>query len=227
MTPMLRHALLLRSVVFWLVVVNSAVELVLTAADLELVGSPHWRMTANRYGAFWAGLLHDWQPNYAAQPWTMFLSYAFLHSGPVHLIGNILALLILSRLLPDNTRAPAILVLWIGSAIGGALCFGLLASSPQPMVGASGALFGLAGAWQYTVWRACRRNGTNLRPVWFTLIWLVLLNLIMWLMMNGMMAWETHLGGFVTGWVLAVVQSRTKPAEPHWANLQEGEKRNR
>ncbi len=221
MIPMLRPVLLLRSVVFWLVVVNGAVELVLTAADLGLVGSPHWRLTAYRYGAFWAGLLHDWQPNYATQPWTMFLSYAFLHSGPGHLIGNMLALLILSRLLPDNTRALAMLMLWIGAAIGGALCFGLLTSSSQPMVGASGALFGLAGAWQYTVWHAYRR------PVCLTLIWLVLLNLIMWLMMNGMMAWETHLGGFVTGWVLAVVQSRKKPAEPRWANLQEGEKRNR
>ena len=37
--------------------------------------------------------------------------------------------------------------LWGACLLGGATGFALLTSSPAPMVGASGALFGLAGAW--------------------------------------------------------------------------------
>ena len=67
-------------------------EAVLTMADWGLMGSLRWRTVAYQNGAFWAGLLRDWQPNFAAQPVTMFATHAFLHAGPTHLIGNIRAL---------------------------------------------------------------------------------------------------------------------------------------
>ncbi|WP_246040500.1 rhomboid family intramembrane serine protease [Roseovarius arcticus] len=34
------------------------------------------------------------------------------------------------------------------SAVAGAVCFGLLSSSPAPMIGSSGAVFGMIGLWQ-------------------------------------------------------------------------------
>ena len=35
------------------------------------------------------------------------------------------------------------------------------------------------------------------------LIWLVALNVILWLATGGQLAWQTHLGGFLAGAVLA------------------------
>jgi rhomboid protease GluP len=35
------------------------------------------------------------------------------------------------------------------------------------------------------------------------LIWLVVLNLILWFAMSGSLAWQTHLGGFLAGALVA------------------------
>lgn len=193
-----------------LIAVNVVIELTLSAADAGLVGSTRWRALAYQDGAFWAGLLHGWQPNYPAQPWTMFLSYAVLHGGLVHLAGNMLVLWGLGRILRLRLGTAGFLAIYLLSAIGGALAFGLLTRSPQPMVGASGALFGLVGAWQYWRWSRRRRAGRSLWPVWQTLAWLAGFNLLFWVLLDGLLAWQTHLGGFVTGWLAAVALDRIR-----------------
>lgn len=179
------------------------VELVLLAADLGLVGSPLWRSLAYQNGAFWPGLLWGWQPNYAAQPVLMFVTYAFLHSGVWHLMGNLLALAVLGRIAADHVGQGACALIYGVSALGGAAVFAVLATGPQPMVGASGALFGLAGAWQYWDYgRAGRGHGRGWSLARAIGV-LVLLNLVLWLVFAGALAWQTHLGGFLAGWVMA------------------------
>ena len=107
-------------------------------------------------------------------------------------------------------------LLYAGSILGGALGFGLIADTLRPMVGASGALFGLAGgliAWdyvdrftfEYALW-----------PVARVVLFLVALNVVLWWAMNGQLAWETHLGGFITGWIVALLvdpRSRSQPQD--------------
>lgn len=189
-----------------LIVINLGIEATLSAADAGLIGSTRWRALAYQNGAFWAGLLHGWQPNYPAQPWLMFLSYSLLHSGPVHVVGNMLVLWGMGKILQLRLHfsTPWFLTVYFLSGLGGGIGFGLLSQSPQPMVGASGALFGLVGAWQYWRWSRRRRAGRSLWPVWETLAGLVLLNLVFWLLMNGYLAWQTHLGGFIAGWAGAM-----------------------
>lgn len=191
---------LLSPVLLTLVGLCSGMELILVAADWGVIGTPLWRGLAYQNGAFWAGLLHNWRPNYPAQPWLMFLTYAFLHSGIWHLAGNMLTLLFLGGIAQDRVGQGGLLILYALSAIGGGLAFGVMTHSPQPMVGASGALFGLAGAWQYWEWSDRRRRGTSRWPVWRTVFGFVVLNVLLWFLMDGILAWETHLGGFMAGW---------------------------
>lgn len=169
------------------------------AADLGLLGHPLWRGLAYQNGAFWAGLLYNWRPNYPGQPVTMFLSYAFLHGGIWHLTGNMLCLFVLGRRLMDRLPPRSFFLLYLVSAVGGGLGFGLLSQSPAPMVGASGALFGLAGALIWLEAAERRRFGTPIWPVFGVILGLVVLNAMMWLALAGVLAWETHLGGFVAG----------------------------
>jgi membrane associated rhomboid family serine protease len=184
-------------------------ELLLSGADLGLWGSVVWRPLAYSYGGFWAGLLHGWRPNYAAQPWTMFLSYGFLHAGPGHLIGNLGALAWLARLTLARASLAQVLAVYAAAAIGGAAVFGLLTRQPAPMVGASGAIFGLAGAW--VVWEARDSlfSGLPRRPVLvraaLTAFFFAALNLAVWWLQDGRLAWQTHLGGFLTGAALAAL----------------------
>ncbi len=190
-------------------VVCIVLELLLTAADAQLIGSPLWRPLAYQYGAFWAGLLGNWTPNYPAQPWMMFFTYSFLHAGPGHLLGNMVTLFALGTTVARLAGRRQTVAVYAVSVLGGAVAFGLLSNAAQPMVGASGALFGLAGAWQYHDFTARRAAGDRLWPVLQVLIGLVLLNVVLWLLMAGRLAWETHLGGFLAGWVTAAVLRRS------------------
>ena len=82
------------------------------------------------------------------------------------------------------------------------------------MVGASGALFGLIGsvlAWRYV---DLFTENQTLWPVAQAVGGLVLLNLVMWWAMSGQLAWQTHLGGFVVGWITALlVDPRPQPLD--------------
>lgn len=193
------------AVILWLIGLNVAVEGLLQAADHGGIGSTRWRSLAYQYGAFWDGLLHNWRPNYTGQPWLMFLSYALLHGGIGHLLGNMITLVILGRRVVTRLGSARFLLLYHLSAIGGGAVFGVLARSPQPMVGASGALFGLAGAillWEH---RDRKRAGQPTGPVWAVLAGLLLLNLLIWYLSDGLLAWQTHLGGGLAGALCAAL----------------------
>lgn len=195
-----------------LVMISITVELVLLGADWQLWGTNQWRSLAYQNGGFWIGLLHNWRPNYEYQPCLMFLTYGFLHSGMAHLLVNMLTLIGLGKIIIDRIGSARFLMLYAFSTAGGAVGFALLSNAVQPMVGASGALFGLAGAlvaWEYVDRFSAEKR---LWPVLRTILWLILLNLVLWWAMSGGLAWETHLGGFLSGWVLAfIIDPRSRP----------------
>lgn len=184
-----------------LLLATCGLELVMVAADLGLIGSGRWRSLVLQYGGFWPGLLRDWQPNYAWQPWTMFLSYSVLHAGFMHLAGNMLMLLWLGPGLAARLGQSGFVLLWVSSALGGAIAFGTLATDLTPMVGASGAVFGLIGAMVVFEYIQPRRYGAALG---ITLA-LAMLNIVMLIAEGGLLAWQTHLGGYVVGAVAAVI----------------------
>lgn len=188
-----------------LIVLCCGVEAVLQLADLHIIDAPRLRMQAYEYGGFWVGLLQSWAPNYPSQPYLMFLTYGFLHGGALHLAVNMITLWSMGRAVIDRVGARGFVLLYAATLMGGAAGFALLASTLSPMVGASGALFGLAGGllawgyvdrftWQEALWPIARAAGL-----------LLLLNVVMWWALDGQLAWETHLGGFVTGWLAAMI----------------------
>lgn len=181
------------------------IEAVLQLGDLGVLSGTRWRATAYEYGGFWPGLLQGWRPNYPGQAYAMFLSYAFLHGGLLHLIVNMVTLVSLGRAVCVRVGTRGFLLLYLAAVLGGALGFGLLTTSAQPMVGASGGLFGLVGgllAWSYIDRFISARR---LWPVGRAVLILLALNLVFWWAMDGLLAWQTHLGGFVAGWVAALL----------------------
>ena len=192
-----------------LILVTSGVELAVTAADMGLIGSVRWRSLLLQYAAFWPGLMRDWQPNYPAQPWTMFLSYSLLHSGILHLLGNMAMLLWAGPVLAARVGQVGFLLLWIGSVLGGGIAFGAMASATTPMVGASGAVFGLIGAIVMLDYVLTGRYGKALGIT----AGLALLNVVTLISENGLLAWQTHLGGSVAGGMIAMML-RDRMSEP-------------
>ena len=177
-------------------------EFLLSAADIGAIDAPRARAIAFDNFGFWAGLLGNWHPNYAVQPWLMFLTYGFLHAGPVHFAVNMLALFALGGPVALVAGPWRFLSLYLMFAVAGAVGFALWPEVGAPMVGASGALFGLAGLLLAWDWRFRRRRGLPLVPVLRSLAMLAGLNLVLWIAMGGQLAWQTHLGGFVAGWAM-------------------------
>ena len=129
----------------------------------------------------------------------------FLHGGWLHLAMNGAAFLGLGHALVRMIGIGRFLVIFAVTAIAGALTFGLIAQTVGPLVGASGAIFGLFAvltAWQE---RALRRAGRSRAMIWRRIGGLVALNVALAFGLGGLLAWQAHLGGWVAGWLLAGV----------------------
>lgn len=195
----------LSPVTLWVLALCGLVELTLTLADFRIVVEIfRLRQTAFEFAGFWPGLLRDWAPNYLGQPVLMFLTYSFLHVGPSHFLSNMASLIYLDIVGMQHFGTRRYAAIYVASIFGGAVGYGLLARGLVPMVGASGAIFGLAGAivaWDYL---DRRRDMASLWPVLAMIGYLAGLNLLLWYVMDGHLAWETHLGGAVAGGLCAV-----------------------
>ncbi|WP_370576461.1 rhomboid family intramembrane serine protease [Paracoccus sp. MC1854] len=190
-----------------------AIEAVLVLSDLGLIAHGRLRQLAYAYGGFWPGLLQGWQPNFAGQPWAMFLTHGFLHGGIAHLGFNMVTLWSLGRPLLDAGGRARFLAIWAVAQFLGGCAYAGLWSEPRPMVGASGALFGLAGAWLAAIWNDPADAGESRHLVLWIVALLAGLNLAMVWALDGQLAWQTHLGGFAGGWIVAVLTGLAPPGD--------------
>lgn len=188
-----------------LIAICTLIEVILQIGDLGLIDIPRFRARVYEFAGFWPGLLYTWRPNYTLQPTAMFATYAFLHAGLWHLALNMVTLWSLASPVIARVGQVKFLTVYALSVLGGAVGYALLTTSFRPMVGASGALFGLAGAllaWDYLD-RFLRDQG--LWPVARAALLLIGLNIALYYAMGGVLAWQTHLGGFVAGWIAALL----------------------
>lgn len=193
----------------WILVGAMALtELVLALSDRGLLPGD-LRMLALLHGAFWTPLLDGtaW-PVFSGQAVTMFVTHAFLHGGFFHLAMNGVILLALGKMVAERAGAGGMLLLFFASAIGGGAVFWLLSQGGAPMIGASGAVFGFLGLWQYWEGMARHRRGLPLQPVIATVGGLAVLNLVLAFMLQGALAWQAHLGGFLVGVALGPLMTR-------------------
>jgi membrane associated rhomboid family serine protease len=133
----------------------------------------------------------------ADEPWR-FVTTAFLHSPSflLHIVFNMVALWQVGPALEHLLGRARFIALYLISAVGGSVGFLLLAdpTNPfswyQPVVGASGAVFGLFGATVLVL----RKLRLDTRP----LIGVIVVNAILGFVIQGI-AWQAHLGGLVAG----------------------------
>lgn len=124
----------------------------------------------------------------AFEPWRM-LTSAFLHGSFMHFAMNALTLWIFGRALEPLLNSGRFLLLWLVSALGGSLAVAII-SPDTAVVGASGAIFGLFGAWFIVL----RKQRLDMTPM----LVLIGINVVIALFNPGI-SWEAHLGGLVVG----------------------------
>jgi membrane associated rhomboid family serine protease len=133
----------------------------------------------------------------AAGQWYRMITSAFLpgtgNLGILDILFNMWALLIVGPAMERALGAVRYLAIYLVSAIGGSVLYYLLVAPNQPALGASGAIFGLFGAW----FVLSRRLGLDSRQV----VFLIVLNLGISFALP-FIAWQAHVGGLVAGGVL-------------------------
>ena len=137
---------------------------------------------------------------------------AFLHAGLLHILFNMFALAQIGPLLEQALGRARFLTLYLLSAIGGSVAGYVLAPPNQPSVGASGAIFGLFGAYYVVVRRLGGETGS--------IVVLLVINLAITFTVPSI-DWRAHLGGLVTGAVLAAAFAYV-PRGPRQTLLQVG-----
>ena len=127
------------------------------------------------------------------------ITSAFLHEpgfagfGPAHIIFNMWALLVVGPALERLLGRLRFLAVYLLSALGGAVFFYYLVPPNQPALGASGAVFGLFGAW----FVVSRRMQVDTRAI----VILIVINLVIGFVVPNI-AWQDHIGGLLTGGLL-------------------------
>lgn len=137
-----------------------------------------------------------------SQPWRL-VTALFVHSqgSLLHILFNMFSLFIFGPLLEGAVGRARFLALYLVSGIGGSVAVLLLAPT-TPVVGASGAIFGLLGAY-FVIQR--RLGGNNVQ-----LLIVIGLNLVIGFLPGTNIAWQAHLGGLIVGCAVALVYVRTR-----------------
>jgi membrane associated rhomboid family serine protease len=145
----------------------------------------------------------EFVPVYAvSEPWRL-VTAAFLHAPdqPLHILLNMYALWLTGPYLEELFGRVRFALLYLISAVGGSVGYLALANPNGSSwvigtVGASGAVFGLFGAYFVVQRRLSRDTGP--------LIAIIVINFVFGFLVSGI-AWQAHLGGLVTGLVASAV----------------------
>jgi membrane associated rhomboid family serine protease len=130
--------------------------------------------------------------------WRLF-SVALVHGGLTHLFFNMFSLLVLGNPVEAALGKARFLVIFFVSLLTGSLASIYLNSAPQVSVGASGAVFGLFGA--FIAMRKMISEGV--RDIYV----IVGLNFVFGFILGGV-DWRAHLGGLVGGYLTTAVLLR-------------------
>lgn len=157
-------------------------------------------LSVARYGAVPAAIVHG----HALET---VLTSMFLHAGILHLVGNMWFLMVFGHAVEESMGTVRFVVFYGLSGIVGALaqCYGMPAST-VPMIGASGAIAGVMGAYLFLFPRAkiialVLVFRTKIPAVLFLGLWFA----AQFTLLGGDVAWVAHVGGFLGGFALAAI----------------------
>ena len=155
---------------------------------------------------------------YAVPGYITIFTSMFMHGGFMHLIGNMLYMWIFADNIEDNLGSGRFLIFYLLAGIGAAMTQVLMDTHSQiPMVGASGAIGGVLGAYLINHPNAkvlvlipfgFFSQLIKIRALYVLGFWFIL----QFISSGGGVAYAAHIGGFVSGMILILFfnKKRTK-----------------
>ncbi len=153
--------------------------------------------TLHRFGMLYA-------PDIWGGAWWRLLTAMFLHAGLLHIVFNMWALRNLGVALEEIYGTPNFLLLYFGAGWAGSLASLMFTGAS---VGASGAIFGLAGAWLAI---ALRRRA-YFKAFGGQVLMVIVINLAIGFSMSSFIDNNGHLGGLFGGFLLGCLLPNRLP----------------
>jgi rhomboid family protein len=230
-------------VTYGLIAINVVVLLLTPASQTAVAGPPapaalcHQQAFYDRYAAIPREMMHDQPlalvatgqpglragtcviapPRYHKIPALSVLLAMFLHAGWLHLLGNMLFLLIFGNNVEDRLGHVRFLLFYL--LCGYVAAYGFAAANPdstEPLIGASGAIAGVLGAYlvlypRAKVWSLVpfllfiplRIPAWLVLGLWFVLQWVYSAGYVS--AGAGSVAYVAHIFGFITGAVIGLI----------------------
>lgn len=132
---------------------------------------------------------------YQDHQWYRLITSVFLHEGLEHIALNMVTLAIIGPGVEVVIGRTRFITLYLLAGLGGSVCSYLVSPVNEVSIGASGAIFGLMGAY----FILARRHRMDINVV----VVLIVLNLIFSFVVSGI-DWRAHIGGLLTGAIVAV-----------------------
>lgn len=154
--------------------------------------------------------------------WWTWLTYAFLHGGPFHLLGNMVFFWVFAQAVEDRFGHVGFAAFYLVGAVATGLGHALF--KDNPVVGASGAVACCTGAYLVMFPRAGVRVllfffiiGVFVLPAWVLIVLAIAKDLLRFGIGGGNIAVEAHLAGYAYGFAVAffLVAVRLVPREPY------------
>ena len=202
----------LPGVVWLLALPIIAMEAVLCLGQTGLVGgaaAEGWRLDAWQRFAFSPDLMRAMieTGTYPWQAMVRLVSYPIVHASFLHALMAVVILLALGKMVAEVFRPWAVLAVFFGAALAGALAYTALPFVRAPLIGAYPAVYGMIGAFTFLLWVKLAATGGNQYRA-FSLIGLLLaIQLLFGLFFQGGYDWVADLAGFATGFLLSFAVS--------------------
>lgn len=144
-----------------------------------------------------------------SEPWRL-ITAGFVHdpSSPMHIVLNMYSIYIFGATLEPILGRVRFIALYLISILGGSVAVLYLADPYTPVVGASGAFYGLMGAYFVVLRKVGARSNQ--------MVGLIAINLVFSFMFPGI-SWQGHIGGLLAGGAVASLYASTRGANQQTA----------
>ena len=198
----------LPAVVMILVLIMALVEGAFMLGARGIVGGPEavgWRLSAIQNFGFssravaWMVETGTLRGDFLIR----FVTYPFLHGGFTQFIFAAVMTLAMGKFVGERMGQIALLILFFGSCIFGALVYALVVPDGPGLIGAFPGVYGLIGGFTCLLWLRLGEIGAQQAQA-FTLIgFLVGIQLVFGLLFGAGQDWVADIAGFVAGFALS------------------------
>lgn len=196
-------------VVWALFFLLAGVEVIFQAGESGMAGGPEaigWRLeTIRDYG--FSGVAFDWMAQNGRWPLEhaqRFFTYLFVHPGLTAAVFSGVMLLALGKLVGEAMGQLAVLALFFGGGVFGAVVFGLI-TDEQWLIGAFPGVYGLIGGYTYLMWLRLGQRGEEQLRAFAFIAFLMGIQLFFSVFFQSGPDWIADLSGFVCGFLLSIV----------------------